>query len=96
MAIDLRDLEGELSRTRRKFDEWAFKLQEAAIDTQHTHLQNMQDQSGEYSQHQMSDMNSGYKLCVLAMTGKSQSMKARCQQLQEVAKQVKQRKLYVV
>ncbi len=46
MSIDLRDLDGELSRTRRKFDEWASRLQEAALDTRQAHQHNMQDQSG--------------------------------------------------
>ena len=91
MSLDLGDLDGELSRTRRKFDQWASRLQEAALDTRQTHQQNMQDQSGwlfPLTLFSTMFLRPG----IYSKLGKLQCLKARCQQLQEAAKNVKKRK----
>eukprot|EP00798_Chlamydomonas_sp_ICE-L_P002989 gene2989-12997_t len=44
--IDVNELESELSRTRKKFEEWATKLQRNAVDVRDNHIQSMSDQTG--------------------------------------------------
>ncbi len=45
-SIDLKEVEGELTRSKANVDAWAKQRTEFAIYTRDSHLESMQDQSG--------------------------------------------------
>ena len=47
VQIDLRDLESELSRTKANVESWAKSRTEFSSNTRDSHVQSMEDQSGE-------------------------------------------------
>lgn len=46
-GLDLRELEAELLRTRKRLEEWAESRKDAASDLKDRHTQSMQDHEGE-------------------------------------------------